>query len=193
MHYSLHFSPNNAGKGYLKTWDWWNNESFQRYCPWTPEGGLTGPHMNFKLQELTCWCAYVMAYGHKTQSLWKNSQQKCFVKALAYIMFYENSSNDNACTLKLQAVNLNYLKKLSEWWNLYETDLPVNAIVFSSLSTEISVLIVPCTFTFFPHIFSPYNPEKFIWMLKSLKKSFEGCLWCFTNYQQWKSMSIDFE
>ena len=153
MHYSLHFSPNNAGKGYLKTWDWWNNESFQRYCPCTPEGGLTGPHTNFKLQELTCWCAYVMAYGHKTQSLWKNSQQKCFIKALACIMFYENSSNDNACTLKLQAVNLNYLKKLSEWWNLYETDLPVNAIVFSSLSTEISVLIVPCTFTFFPRIF----------------------------------------
>ena len=33
----------------------------------------------------------------------------------ARVMFYENSSNAAAYTLKFQAINPRYLKKLSEW------------------------------------------------------------------------------
>ena len=29
-------SSNDAWKSYLKTWDWWNSESFQGHCPWNP-------------------------------------------------------------------------------------------------------------------------------------------------------------
>ena len=32
-------SPNDVWKGYLKTWDWWNSQSFQKHCPWTSQGG----------------------------------------------------------------------------------------------------------------------------------------------------------
>ena len=39
-------SPNDAWKGYFKTWDWWNSQRYQGHCPWTPQGGLTAPHMN---------------------------------------------------------------------------------------------------------------------------------------------------
>ena len=33
-------SPNDAWKGYLKTWDRWNSQSIQNHCPWTPQGGV---------------------------------------------------------------------------------------------------------------------------------------------------------
>ena len=36
-------SPNDAWKGYLKTWDCWNSQSFQGLFPWTPQGGLIAP------------------------------------------------------------------------------------------------------------------------------------------------------
>ena len=76
-------SPNDSWKGYLKTWDWWNNQSFQVHCLWTPQGELTAPHMNPQLQGPMCWHMWVMTYIHKTQSFMKNrSQQKCLAKAL---------------------------------------------------------------------------------------------------------------
>ena len=74
---------NDSWKGYLKTWDCWNNQIFRGLCPWTPQGGLTLPPWipSCKWQCAgTCWG---MAYSHKTQSFMKNrGQQKCLDKAL---------------------------------------------------------------------------------------------------------------
>ena len=47
-------SPNDAWKGYLKTWARWNSQSFQGHCPWNLQGGgggFTVLHMNPQLQE----------------------------------------------------------------------------------------------------------------------------------------------
>ena len=71
------WSLNDAWKGYLKTWDRWNSQSFHRKGDsqrpiWTP--GCKGQRSDVR---------WVMAYGHKTQSFIKNgSQQKCLNKAL---------------------------------------------------------------------------------------------------------------
>ena len=64
-------------EGQLKTWDWWNRQSFQGHCPWTPKGGFTAPHMNSQLQRPACWC--MLGYGHKTQSFMKNRDQQKFL------------------------------------------------------------------------------------------------------------------
>ena len=32
--------PNDEWKSYLKTWHWWNSQTFQGYCPWAPQGGF---------------------------------------------------------------------------------------------------------------------------------------------------------
>ena len=76
-------SPSDARKDYLKTWDRWNSQSFQKHFLWTLEGGLTAPHMNPQLQGPTCWHTLGYGYRHKTQSFMKNGgQRKCLDKAL---------------------------------------------------------------------------------------------------------------
>ena len=87
-------SPNDAWKGYLKTWDWGNSQSFQRHCPQTLQGGFTAHHMNPHLQRANVLThgLWGMAYGRKTQSFMKNeSQHKCLDKALlSYVAFLHN-------------------------------------------------------------------------------------------------------
>ena len=81
-------SPNDALKGYLKTWALWNSQNFHGHCPCTPPGGFTVPHMNppgERAQHANALC--VTANGHKTQSFMKNGgQQKCLDKALNVCM-----------------------------------------------------------------------------------------------------------
>ena len=43
-------SSNDAWKGYLKTWNQWNSQSFQGNCLWTLQEGFTAPHVNNQLQ-----------------------------------------------------------------------------------------------------------------------------------------------
>ena len=62
----------------------------------------------------------------------KERNQTCFYcceKQFQYAcVVYKKSFIAAACTLKLQVINPSYLKKLSEWYNLYETHLPVSTI-----------------------------------------------------------------
>ena len=76
-------SPNDAWKGYLKTWDWLYSKSFQGQCPWSPQGGdLQGTIWTPNCKGQRADVHWVMAYGHKTQSFLKNGgQQKCLDKA----------------------------------------------------------------------------------------------------------------
>ena len=45
-------------------------------------------------------------------------------------MFSENSFTAVACKLKLRVINPSYLKKLSKWYNFYETNPPVSAMKY---------------------------------------------------------------
>ena len=63
-------SPNDAWKGYLKSWNWWNSQSFQRHCPLTPQGGFTPPHMNLQLQGVLV-LTHVIAIIIKLNPSWK--------------------------------------------------------------------------------------------------------------------------
>ena len=72
-----------AWKGYLKTWDWWNSQSFQRYCLWNPQGGLQHHIWTPSCNDQHADACRVMAYSHKTQTFMENKgQQKCLDKAL---------------------------------------------------------------------------------------------------------------
>ena len=74
---------NDAWKGYLKTWDRWNSQSFQGLCPWSLQERLTVPTSAQSCKGQCSDTRWVMAYDHKTQSFMKNSgQQKCLDKAL---------------------------------------------------------------------------------------------------------------
>ena len=65
--------PNDAWKRCLKTWDWWNYQSFQAISPEPHKEGLQCP-----IRISSC-------NGHKTQSFMKNGgQQKFLDKALLF-------------------------------------------------------------------------------------------------------------
>ena len=78
-------SPNDAWKGYLKTWDRWNSQSFQWHFALNPTSGVYSapyehPASRVQRADAPRW---VMAYGHKAQSFMKKGgQQKCLNKAL---------------------------------------------------------------------------------------------------------------
>ena len=70
-------------KGYLKTWNCWNSQSFQGPYLWTPQRGLTAPPWTPSWKGQRADARWVMAYGYKTQSFMKNGgHERCLDKAL---------------------------------------------------------------------------------------------------------------
>ena len=72
-------STNDAWKGFLKTWDWWNSQSFQGHCSWPHKGGLhpplwppPPPPTPPSLQGLISWrtLGYGLATAIKPDPLW---------------------------------------------------------------------------------------------------------------------------
>ena len=99
-------SPNDAQKGYLKTWDWWNCKSFLGHCPWTPPGG-EGGGLQYPMQTPSC------------NAINFNPSWKMDVSKNAWIKPWYGASKDLVC--KKEVIKCNNIrkqhKKYELWWD----------------------------------------------------------------------------
>ena len=83
-------STNDAWKGFLKTWDWWNSQSFQgialgptrEACNLPYDPNPPPPHLPVAMANKLTHVGLWPSYGHKTWSFMNNGgHQKCLDEA----------------------------------------------------------------------------------------------------------------
>ena len=96
-------SPSNARKGYLKTWDCWNGQSFQGLCPRTPQVGLTLEPPASRVNMLTHVSLQSMAI--KLNLSWKTEVNKsAWIKPWHDIIYISETLDSQLMQIILQSL-----------------------------------------------------------------------------------------